>query len=632
MRRRTNRFLLSAAAALSIFTATPGFAQERNYRQEVISLTASDGRVVPTLITFPPGGMNINAPAIIHCQGGPGASPLEGSGPWIAAGMAPKGYTVIAPMVRHGEALFDTDFRDYAKDVKAAVDYLASMGFKQIILTGSSFGSITTTRYMIDTQDPRITAMIHFAPTEDTGPFTRRGMGEEEFHKQNDAAAEMVARNATDEIFGPKLNAPAPMPAGTKMVFMSTPDRWIDMWGGGYGAVNLALFPKLKLPILLLAGEKDGYSTLERLNRLKAAATGSPKVDVLFYPGEVDHSFNSNPPVHPKVAQDVDAWLASIGHAALPPVRTEVITITDSEPGTRAFRYVPSQGAKPGVAFLTIHDFKGSAFAGPPNWLAEGAAQAGYFSIGMQTNRGSRGMLAGTYAASSKDIGGWVDYLAKHGYEKVVLVGHGYGATRAAQYLASSKDKRVAGLVMAAPAPDSAAFLRAKVGPAAYEAALAQARAKTPSDDYRDFVYLKQVPAGVPTDIGGDTLVMYPAAFLDNWGPDAPVLSKLVGRLGVPVLMLGGAQDISLTPADFDRLKASAKPVTGRLYEGADHDLTGQATRATADMLQWAVGQKIIGDAGAQRPVPVATSQTVPSIPSASPHGQKEAGTPETAG
>ena len=631
MHSAAKTFLLCAVAGACLFAAVPTLAQERPYRQEVLSLTAADGRVVPTLISFPKSGMNFNAPAIIHCQGGPGASPLEGSGPWIAAGLAEHGYTVIAPMIRHGDALFDTDFKDYARDVKAAIDQLAAMGFRQIVLTGSSFGSITITRYMIDTKDPRVTALIHFAPTEDTGPFTRRGMGEEEFRRQNDAAAQMIARNATDEIFAPAFDAPPPMPTGTKFAFFTTPDRWITMWGAGYGAVNIALFPQIKVPMLLLAGGNDGYSTKERLYRLQAAATGSPKVDVRYYPGDVDHSFNSNPPVQPKVIADVVDWLASVGLGVRPEIKTEVITITDTEPGTRAFRYVPTSGAQPGVAFLTVHDFTGSAFAGPPNWLAEGAAQAGYFSIGMQTNRGSRGMMGGTYATSSKDIGAWTDYLEKHGYSKVVLVGHGFGATRAAQYLATTHDKRIAGLVMVAPAPDSAAFLRGKIGAAAYDKALATARSHTASSDYRDLIYLKQVPQEVPTDMAGGTLVMSPAAFIDAWGPEAPVLSKLVGHLGVPVLVLAGTDDARLTPADFQRLKLA--PVTARLYTGADHALAGREAAATEDMLQWAVAQHLVakGDRPPQPRVPVSTPAPLAG-PAASPHGQKVGGTPETAG
>jgi len=630
MRTFAKTFLLSAAAAACLFSAMPSLAQERSYRQEVMSLTAADGRVVPTLLTFPKSGMNLNAPAIIHCQGGPGASPLEGSGPWIAAGMAEQGYTVIAPMVRHGDALFDTDFKDYAKDVKAAVDQLVALGFRQIVLTGSSFGSITITRYMIDTQDPRITALIHFAPTEDTGPFTRRGMGEEEFRRQNDAAAQMIARNATDEIFAPEFDAPPPMPKGTKFAFFTTPDRWITMWGAGYGAVNIALFPKIKVPMLLLAGGNDGYSTKERLYRLQAAATGSPKVDVLYYPGNVDHSFNSNPPVQPKVIIDVAAWLNSVGLGIRPAIKTEVVTITDTEPGTRAFRYVPSMETQSGTAFLTVHDFTGSAFAGPPNWLAEGAAQAGYFAIGMQTNRGSRGMMGGTYATSSKDIGAWIGYLEKHGYAKVVLVGHGFGATRAAQYLAATHDRRVAGLVMAAPAPDSAAFLRGKIGADAYEKALTSAHTHASSSDYRDLIYLKHLRADVPTDMAGGTLVMTPAAFLDAWGPDAPVLSKLVGHLGVPVLLLGGGDDPRLPLADFQRLKVAS--VTARLYPGTGQALTGSEAVATDDMLQWAVARHLVPKASGvpQPPVPIATP--MPSIPAVSPHGQKVGGTPETAG
>lgn len=632
MRHRARTLLFAATAAICLSAAVPAAAQERPFRQEVISLTTSEHRSFANLITFPREGMNLDAPVIIHCHGGPGASPLDGSGPWIAAGMAARGYTVIAPAMTHGERLFDSDFRDYDKDVKAVVDYVAGLGFKQIVLTGSSFGSITISRYMVDIKDPRITALIHFAPTEDTGPFTLRGMGQEEFYKQNMAAAAMVARNATDEVFAPGFDAPAPMPPGTKFSFWSTPDRWIDMWGIGYGAVNIGLFPQMKLPMLLLAGGKDGYNTEERLHRLKAAATSSPKVDILFYPGEVDHSFNSNPPVQPKVVADVAAWLAGIGHGVRQPVRTEVFTITDTEPGTRALRYVPSQGIKPGVAFLAIHDFAGSALSGPPNWLAEGAAQAGYFSIGVHSNRGSRGMTSGTYATSGKDIGSWVDYLQKHGFEKVVLVGHGFGATRAAQYLAATGDKRVAGLVMAAPAPDSADFLRARIGQAAYDKALASAAAHADSADYRDLIYLKNVPEGVPTDMVG-TLVMSPAAFLDAWGPKAPVASSIVGKLGIPVLVLAGSKDARLDAVAIEKL-TRAKNVKAIVYDGSDTILSGEQVKAADDMIAWAASRKIVDPAAAAVIAPVApvATGTPGAIPAASPHNGKVGGTPETVG
>ena len=126
------RFFSVLACAFLFAMAPDAFAQARVIQQQVLHLHAEDGRDVAALLTMPAGGMNLNAPAIIHCQGGPGATPLEGSGVWIAEGLAARGYTVIAPSVRHSEQLLTFDFAGLNRDVKAAVDMLHSLGFRKI--------------------------------------------------------------------------------------------------------------------------------------------------------------------------------------------------------------------------------------------------------------------------------------------------------------------------------------------------------------------------------------------------------------------------------------------------------------------------------------------------------------------
>ncbi|WP_336951514.1 alpha/beta fold hydrolase [Sphingobium aromaticivastans] len=627
--------LLGFAAATAFFAAHPVpvramIRDDRPTQQMVLQLKAQDGVSVPTLLTFPKSGMNIDAPVIIHCHGGPGASPLDGSGPWIAQGMAANGYTVIAPSMRHGQALFDSDFKTFDKDVKAVVDYVQSLGFRRIILTGSSFGSITITRYMIDTQDDRISALIHFAPTEDVGPWTARGMGDAEYWARTKEAGEWVSRGDTNRVFAPAFVAPPPMKAGTRAGFMANPRLWIDMWGPASNGNNLDLFPNLKLPMLLLVGEEDGFSTRERLDRLKAAATASPKVDILYYPGKVDHSFNANPPVQPKVVADTTAWLQSIGMGVPAPVRTDVITITDTEPGARAVRYMPAQGDQSGVAFLTINDFDGEAMRGPNPMLGQAAAAGGAVAIGMQTNRGSTGMLLGTNEKPLKDIGDWVDYLERHGFSKVVLVGHGLGATRAAHYMRSKGDKRIVGLVAAAPVPDGPALLKAAAGPAAYASALKTATAKKDSMDFRDHVYFDHLPDYLPHDVGQDTLGMSPASFLANWGPDAPAFDRLTKGLGVPLLILAGKEDKAL-PLDAARQLARTPRTTLKIYD-AGHDLGSSQATIGDDLRAWARAQGFLEPARAGQPV-TSRPQSVPAeTPSVSPHGAGQAGTPETAG
>lgn len=55
----------------------------------------------------------------------------------------------------------------------------------------------------------------------------------------------------------------------------------------------------------------------------------------------------------------------------------------------------------------------------------------------------------GVTSESSRDIGAWVDFVQKLGFERVILVGHSAGWASVARYQADARDKRVAGLVMA---------------------------------------------------------------------------------------------------------------------------------------------------------------------------------------
>jgi dienelactone hydrolase len=511
-------------AATAPAEAPPGIARR------ILELTAADGRHVPALLTYPRAGMNVDMPAIVHSQGGPGATPLEGSGVWIAEGLAARGYTVIAPMNRHGDELFTFTFDQLSMDVRAAADFVAALGHRDILLAGSSFGSITTTRYVLDTGDTRIRAMLHFAPTADMSTFVRRAMGDAQYFAVVAEAGRLVSAGLGDRtVIAPEFQPAPPFPAGVKIAFTHSARTWLDLWGPSSSGMNTLLFPKVRMPMLLLLGEKDGFNDREMLERLKATATASPSVETRFYPGDTNHSFY---PVQKQVIADVSAWLEAHGFGPRPRVVTDVVTINEGRMGTgmrRGIRYAPERGAeakRPVVLF--VHDWSDDALHGPSRALGPRLAQAGIESFAINVVRGPGELLRSRAAAGDAAIRDWVAYASRDG-RRVVLAAHGFGALRAAHYLATATDARVAGWIALAPVDDAAAWLKAQVGPDGY-ATLVAAASRGGSEGAAPLVQFERVPR----ERGTQPVAMQPTAFLDTFGPSGLSLAA-GGRAGLRI-------------------------------------------------------------------------------------------------
>lgn len=623
MRMYRHYFLLFLACAMAMSAMVTSNAAraaepstertaERNIRQQVLHLRADDGRDVAAILTMPAGGINTDAPAIVHCQGGPGGTPLEGSGVWIAEGLAAQGYTVLAPAVRHADQLFTANFDEMERDVKATVDQLHALGFRKIVLAGSSFGSITITRYVVDTKDPRIGVLLHFAPTADMSTFVRRAMGDEAYLKVADEAARLVSEGkGMSTVFAPGFDAAPPFPPHTRIRFTHTAQRWLDLWGPASTGMNTLLFPQIHQPMLLLLGEKDGYNSEAMLQRLKASATGSPRVDTLYVKNDANHSFY---PVANQVhvVAEVANWLTQVGYGVTPATETRVLTINEQGNGfamRRALQYAPVRTvpAKAATAFLILHDWNDDAFSSVAQWLGPQLAQAGYTAVSPNAVRGDAELMRNTLEQSDKIIKAWVDALASRGFRRVILIGHGYGSNRASHYLAVSKDARIAGQVYLAPPPDAAAWMRNAVGKDAYATLLAQARAQValaPLDPPLLQWTASLTPAAMPTTTPITTpittpttmptttaaatqaYVMLPDAFLATWGPDAYAFSAHLAKASIPTLLLGAEHDAYLAPADFNRLARAANGSTSKLLPG-EHRFAGAELQVSAAITAW---------------------------------------------
>jgi dienelactone hydrolase len=575
------RLLMTAAAAIAVLTASlpapaamalpapSAFEQQ----QQVVRLTTGRGEPIAAVQTTPKDGININTPAIIHIHGGPGATPLDGSGPWIAEGLAGRGYTVLAPLARHGSHLFDFTFDEQNEGIKALVDYLTGVGFREVVLTGSSFGSISATRYIVDTKDPRIKATIHYAPTGDMGPDTRRRMGPEEYNRTVDELGALVSAGKGDTV--------------VTRIFTHEAETWLDHWGPASDGVNSLLFDKIGVPILLAVGDEDPFGDEPRMQALKAAATRSPKVDYIIYRGGVDHSFYPKPN-HAKVVADTVDWLQQIGMGPQPRTRMQIVTNhDDNKPGMqRALMYWPQGDAAGKPAFVFVNDWDGDALSGPNDRLASAVAARGYPALVMQTQRG--GYTTGSsFETNRSDVKGWIDWLEGQGVGKVVLAGPGMGASRVVDYAAQSGDGRVAGLVLVSPRPDNAAWMKAAVGPQRYAQMVSQAQAAPKPVEKPGPVGASSVPFMQFEAEGGERFVLTPAAFLRTFGPDAPVTSRQLAKVRAPVLLAAGADNGLMDRQAFTALGGGGRQVKWR-EEKVGRDFSGYEAELARDIVEWA--------------------------------------------
>jgi pimeloyl-ACP methyl ester carboxylesterase len=186
------------------------------------------------------------------------------------------------------------------------------------------------------------------------------------------------------------------------------------------------------------------------------------------------------------------------------------------------------------------------------------------------------------------DIGAWLQLLEDRAEERVVLVGHSFGAHKVAFYQAETGDNRVVGLVFMSPADQG--FWAQALGPQMLHI-LEWAK--------------EQVANGHPRALSDAGLAPYPMSAgtiyrmfvsgksdIFKFGrPDEPW--DVISTLDCPVLATMGtvAEHIGSTPHEAMQLlaaKATASPMCETVVlNGAPHNYRGHEKEVTAAIVDW---------------------------------------------
>ncbi|MDX2221687.1 MAG: alpha/beta hydrolase, partial [Rhodospirillaceae bacterium] len=324
---------------------------------EVLTLLTPDGVQLPAVLATPAGGLNPNAPAVVLIPDGPGVSPLAAANPagFLADALAARGYGTLNLETRLTASYAFSRFDESVTDIAAAVDALSKRGVSAVVLAGQGLGALQAARYMVETGDARVRAMILVAPSPDLADDWRAKVGDEKYWQTVDSASRSINEGGRSFV-----------DLGDGLIF--TPATFLDWYGPTAKTSLTANLASIEDPILILAGAQDAATPAARLAALKSIAFLSRGVETISYAGAA----RGLAPVADRVAADTAGWLARVGLAPEPAVSTELITVTTGD-GTAltGVLYAPRGAvAKSKPAFVIVHGWTSDVMRSTSHWLA----------------------------------------------------------------------------------------------------------------------------------------------------------------------------------------------------------------------------------------------------------------------
>jgi pimeloyl-ACP methyl ester carboxylesterase len=268
-----------------------------------------------------------------------------------------------------------------------------------------------------------------------------------------------------------------------------------------------------------------------------------------------------------------------------------------------ALLYTPATGANPyGPAIVMLDDGPGShplAASQAARFAAEKLAAAGYTVLSLYSGQ-ERNYPTVPFADNRWAIKNALDYLESEGFEDIALVGQGYGALVAADYvkglpdnsLDNGPERRVKTLVLINPALEPTGYpafgSTAGIGARENEA---KQRVADGTGRYPSTIEPGHNVAKAQADWYLQGFYSMPAeAWLDYWGGDARQRNRaLLTKLPVPALVIAGTQAAMAPEEALAPLDQAGIPV--HRINGMGNDASARADIVTGEIAKWLSAQ-----------------------------------------
>lgn len=184
-------------------------------------------------------------------------------------------------------------FEDCIEDIKAWVDYAASLGYSEIWLQGHSLGTSKVAYYTKQTKDERIAGLILLSPSDMVG-LVHDELGQKDHDLLYPEAKQLVQSGKGDALLSNKLWGSVTISAQTYLNFFedSSQDAIFNYANEslGWRVVN-----EIKVPVVAMTGTNDdGIEPVmdpnQAMEKLHSELKNSPRIKTVVYEG-AQHNF-----------------------------------------------------------------------------------------------------------------------------------------------------------------------------------------------------------------------------------------------------------------------------------------------------------------------------------------------------
>lgn len=204
---------------------------------------------------------------------------------------------------------------------------------------------------------------------------------------------------------------------------------------------------------------------------------------------------------------------------------------------------------------VMVHGYSGNFYSSTMEFLPEGLLEHGVCTLAVNMRDHDRVPKKNLFEENRYDIAAAVDEMAARGIHRIFLYGHSMGTNRVLDYWVSSKDPRIAGIVLTGPPGNLFEWNVRMFGKEGAMKVLEQAQGLKARGRGGEWMLVDLGPLG-KTLYTADHLVSIRGAetFSDPF--------KNIARVSVPVLIVHGLADRLAEPAVSDRLASSARSGT----------------------------------------------------------------------
>jgi alpha-beta hydrolase superfamily lysophospholipase len=480
--------------------------------------------------------------------------------------LADKGFGFLSLALRRrgmeGQLTATPD--DDHQDIKLAIDYLQTNGFRDIYLVGEQVGGVSAIRYMAKHRDKRVTGISWLKPVAGAPDLLRSLIGEQSYGAVVKSAS-VAARQ------GAGMDTRIDLFPDESLSITQQSMAFLGWWGPMAETGLVANLAGCGCPLQVLSA--DVSAELRTLLAERPATTiAEPSASV---------------------AEDIAAWAVQRGGLPLVKPPLELVHLDPAEGAFFGLLWSPADLRPVKTVVLLMHGLTSSPLSPLFLQMAPILAQSDTAVLAVEVHRsGWAGHETSVLDNDLTDLDAWVDFLLARGFEKIVLAGASIGSISVGRYQSVRQHPNVAAIAHLMPTADCPDWFRQGAGEGPYALAVEQAQAAVAAGRGEEELIDVDVRQPPPSKYGGRfRWTQRAASWLSWWGPDADSRnSRHIANVEVPLLLLSGTDDSYNDEARFAELKAAAiesPDIEEIWYPDIDHGLAGVEVQVAVDMRAW---------------------------------------------